>query len=49
MEQKNLFTEKIGQTVYTVEVKIAEKSTVSVIDVIKKIIKNEVMEGDFVA
>ena len=49
MEQKNLFTEKIGQTVSTVEVKIAEKSTVSAIDVIKKIIKNEVMEGDFVA
>ena len=49
MEQKNLFTEKIGQTVYTVEVKIAENSTVSAIDVIKKIIKNEVMEGELVA
>lgn len=49
MEQKNLFTEKIGQTVYTVEVKIAEKSTISAIDVIKKIIKNEVMEGELVA
>lgn len=49
MEQKNLFTEKIGQTVYTVEVKNAEKSTVSAIDAIKKVIKNEVMEGEFVA
>ena len=49
MEQKNLFTEKIGQTVYTVEVKNVEKSTVSAIDAIKKIIKNEVMKGDFVA
>lgn len=49
MEQKNLFTEKIGHTVYTVEVKKAEKSTVSAIDVIKKIIKNEVMEGELVA
>lgn len=49
MEQKNLFTEKIGQTVYTIEVKSAEKSTISVVDVIKKVIKNEVMEGEFVA
>jgi len=49
MEQKNLLTEKIGQTVYTVEVKTAEKSTASAVDVIKKVIKSEVMEGEFVA
>lgn len=48
MEQKNLFTEKIGQTVYTVEAKSTEKSTISVVDVIKKVIKKEVMEGESV-